>query len=196
MSSSPALKASNRLPHIAVARSPCSPLRREAKLRMRITPCLWFDHQAEEAARFYTGIFKDSKITAISRYPDAGRERHGKPPGSVMLVSFELNGQSFTALNGGPHFKFSEAISFQLDCATQEEVDYFWEKLSEGGDPAAQQCGWVRDKFGLSWQVVPKILPELLAADDTAATRRAFEALLQMKKLDIAALRRAFEGKP
>jgi predicted 3-demethylubiquinone-9 3-methyltransferase (glyoxalase superfamily) len=163
---------------------------------MRITPCLWFDDQAEEAANFYTGIFKDSKITAISRYPDAGQDRHGKPPGSVMLVSFELNGRSFTALNGGPHFNFSEAISFQIECATQEEVDYFWEKLSEGGDPAAQQCGWLRDKFGLSWQVVPEILPGMLTAGDTAAARRAFEALLQMKKLDIAALRRAFERQP
>jgi predicted 3-demethylubiquinone-9 3-methyltransferase (glyoxalase superfamily) len=161
---------------------------------MRITPCLWFDHQAEEAATFYTGIFKDSKITAISRYPDAGQDIHGKLPGSVMLVAFDLNGQPFTALNGGPHFKFSEAISFQIDCATQEDLDYFWGKLSEGGDPAAQQCGWLRDKFGLSWQVVPKILPELLNADDAAAARRAFQALLQMKKLDIAALRHAFEG--
>jgi len=163
---------------------------------MKITPCLWFDDQAEEAARFYTAIFKDSKITAISRYPDAGRDVHGKPPGTVMVAAFELDGQSFTALNGGPHFKLNEAVSFQVEGATQEEVDYFWEKLSDGGDPAARQCGWLKDKFGLSWQIVPKILPELLANADTASSQRAFEAMLRMKKLDIAALRRAFDGQP
>jgi len=163
---------------------------------MKITPCLWFDDQAEEAARFYTAIFKDSKITAISRYPDAGRDVHGKPPGTVMVAAFELDGQSFTALNGGPHFKLNEAVSFQVEGATQEEVDYFWEKLSDGGDPAARQCGWLKDKFGLSWQIVPKILPELLANADTASSQRAFEAMLRMKKLDIAALRRDFDGQP
>lgn len=163
-------------------------------MRMKISPCLWIDDQAEEAARFYTAIFKDSKITAITRYPDTGQEIHGKPPGSVLTVAFELSGQSFTALNGGPHFKFNEAISFQIECATQEEVDYYWEKLNEGGDPNAQQCGWLKDKFGLSWQVVPKILPELLNDRDTAKSTRAFQAMLQMKKLDIAALQRAFAG--
>jgi predicted 3-demethylubiquinone-9 3-methyltransferase (glyoxalase superfamily) len=161
---------------------------------MKITPCLWFDDQAEEAANFYIGIFKNSKITAISRYPDAGREIHGKPAGTVMVVAFELDGQPFTALNGGPQFKFDQAISFQIECATQEEVDYFWGKLSEGGDPAAQQCGWLKDKFGLSWQVVPKILPELLADSDTAKAQRTFEALLRMKKLDIPTLQSAFSS--
>ena len=160
----------------------------------RISPCLWFDDQGEAAARFYTGIFKNSKIVAISRYPDAGKEIHGKEPGSVMTVAFELNGQSFTALNGGPHFKFNEAVSFQIECETQEEVDYYWEKLSEGGDPNAQQCGWLKDKFGLSWQVVPKVLAKLVAEPDSAKSRRAFEAMLQMKKLDIAALERAAAG--
>jgi predicted 3-demethylubiquinone-9 3-methyltransferase (glyoxalase superfamily) len=159
-----------------------------------ITPCLWFDFQAEEAAKFYTAIFKNSKITTISRYGEAGKEIHGKKPGSVMVVAFELNGHSFTALNGGPHFKFNEAISFQIECATQEEVDYYWEKLSEDSDPKAQQCGWLKDKFGLSWQVVPQILPELISHPDTTKSQRAFHAMLQMKKLDIAALQRAFAG--
>ncbi len=163
-------------------------------MKTKISPCLWFDHQAEDAARFYTGIFKDSKITAISRYPEVGQEIHGKPPGSVLTVAFELNGQSFTALNGGPVFKFNEAVSFQIECETQEEVDYYWERLSEGGAPQAQQCGWLADKFGLSWQVVPKVLPEMLTDPDTAKSHRAFQAMLQMKKLDIAGLQRAFAG--
>ena len=163
-------------------------------MKTKISPCLWFDHQAEDAARFYTGIFKDSKITAISRYPEVGQEIHGKPPGSVLTVAFELNGQSFTALNGGPVFKFNEAVSFQIECETQEEVDYYWERLSEGGAPQAQQCGWLADKFGLSWQVVPKVLPEMLMDPDTAKSQRAFQAMLQMKKLDIAGLQRAFAG--
>ena len=160
----------------------------------KITPCLWFDHQAEDAALFYTAIFRNSKITAISRYPETGQEIHGKPAGSVMVVAFELEGQSFTALNGGPHFKFNEAVSLQIECETQEEVDHFWERLSEGGDPAAQQCGWLKDKFGLSWQVVPKVLPQLLADPDTAKSQRAFQAMLPMKKLDIAGLQNAFAG--
>ena len=161
---------------------------------MKISPCLWFDHQAEDATRFYTTIFKDSKIIAISRYPEVGQEIHGKPAGSVMTVSFELNGQRFTALNGGPIFKFNEAVSFQIECATQEEVDYYWERLSEGGDPQAQQCGWLKDKFGLSWQIVPKVLPELLNDPDTAKSQRAFQAMMQMKKLDIERLQCAFAG--
>jgi predicted 3-demethylubiquinone-9 3-methyltransferase (glyoxalase superfamily) len=163
-------------------------------IKSKISPCLWFDNQAEEAARFYTAIFKDSKITAVSRYPEAGQEIHGKPPGSVMTVAFELDGQSFTALNGGPIFKFNEAISLQIECETQGEVDYYWEKLSAGGPPEAQQCGWVKDQFGLSWQVVPKVLPELLTDPDTAKSQRAFQSMLQMKKLDIAGLQRAFAG--
>jgi predicted 3-demethylubiquinone-9 3-methyltransferase (glyoxalase superfamily) len=161
-------------------------------MHTKISPCLWFDHQAEDAARFYTAIFKDSKIVAISRYPEVGQEIHGKPPGSVMVVAFELNGQSFTALNGGPIFKFNEAVSFQIECATQEEVDYYWERLSEAGDPEAQQCGWLKDKFGLSWQIVPKVLSELLTNPDNAKSQRVFQAMLKMKKLDIKGLQRAF----
>lgn len=163
-------------------------------MKTKISPCLWFDTQAEEAARFYTGIFKDSKITATSYYPEAGQEIHGKPPGTVMVVAFELNGLSFTALNGGPMFKFSEAISLQVECADQDEVDYYWDKLSEGGNPDAQQCGWVADKFGLSWQVVPEILPSLMTHPDPAKSGRVMAALMQMKKLDIATLQQAFEG--
>jgi predicted 3-demethylubiquinone-9 3-methyltransferase (glyoxalase superfamily) len=160
----------------------------------RISPCLWFDQQAEDAAKFYTAIFKNSKITNISRYGEAGKEVHGKPPGSVLTVAFELDGHSFTALNGGPVFKFNEAISFQVNCATQEEVDNFWEKLSAGGDPKAQQCGWLKDKFGVSWQVVPTALVELLNDPDLEKSGRVMSAMLQMKKIDIAGLRRAHAG--
>ena len=160
----------------------------------KISPCLWFDDQAEEAARFYTGIFKNSKITAISRYPDSGQEIHGKPAGSVLTVEFELNGQSFTALNGGPHFKFNEAVSFQIECKTQEELDDYWEKLNQGGVPEAQQCGWLKDQFGLSWQVIPEGMAEMLNDPDPAKSRRAFQAMMGMKKLDIAELQRAFAG--
>jgi predicted 3-demethylubiquinone-9 3-methyltransferase (glyoxalase superfamily) len=160
----------------------------------KISPCLWFDHEAEEAARFYTTIFKDSKILAVSHYSEVGQEVHGKPAGSVMTVAFELNGQKFTALNGGPIFKLNEAVSFQVECATQEEVDYYWERLSEGGDPQAQQCGWLKDKFGLSWQIVPKVLPELINHPDTAKSQRAFQAMMQMEKLDIERLQHAFAG--
>jgi predicted 3-demethylubiquinone-9 3-methyltransferase (glyoxalase superfamily) len=159
-----------------------------------ITPCLWFDHQAEEAANFYVGIFKNSKITSISRFGEAGKEIHGKQPGSVMTVEFELNGQPFVGLNGGPIFKFTEAVSFQVFCDTQEEVDHYWNKLSAGGDPQAQQCGWVKDKFGLSWQVVPKAFMEMVKDPDPAKSQRTMKAMLQMKKLDIAELRRAHAG--
>jgi predicted 3-demethylubiquinone-9 3-methyltransferase (glyoxalase superfamily) len=159
-----------------------------------IVPCLWFDTQAEEAARFYTGIFKNSNIGTISRYSEVGHEVHGRDAGTVMTVEFELNGQKFTALNGGPHFRFNEAISFQVMCTDQEEVDYYWNKLSQGGDPNAQQCGWLKDKFGLSWQVVPTPLLEMLTDADRAKADRAMEAMLQMKKLDIAELERAYEG--
>jgi predicted 3-demethylubiquinone-9 3-methyltransferase (glyoxalase superfamily) len=153
---------------------------------------LWFDDQAEAAANFYTGIFRNSRIWKIARYGEAGREVHGKPPGSVLTVEFELDGQPFTALNGGPMFKFSEAISFQVDCKTQKEVDYFWEKLSEGGSTG--QCGWLKDKFGVSWQIVPTVLADLLSDPDPAKASRAMEAMLQMIKLDIAALRKAYAG--
>jgi predicted 3-demethylubiquinone-9 3-methyltransferase (glyoxalase superfamily) len=129
----------------------------------RITPCLWFDDQALPAAEFYTSIFKNSKIGTISRYGEAGREVHGKPAGSVMTVAFVLDGQAFTALNGGPVFRFTEAISLQIDCESQKEVDYYWDKLSEGGDDKAQQCGWLKDRYGLSWQVVPRALIELMS---------------------------------
>jgi predicted 3-demethylubiquinone-9 3-methyltransferase (glyoxalase superfamily) len=159
-----------------------------------IIPCLWFDTQAEEAARYYTGIFKNSKIGKISRYTEAGRDVHGQKAGTVMTVEFELNGQPFTALNGGPIFKFNEAISFQIMCQTQEELDHYWNKLSEGGDKNSQQCGWLKDKYGLSWQVVPTVLPELMSSPDKEKAGRTMEAMLQMKKLDIAELKRAFEG--
>jgi len=161
-----------------------------ANLR-KITPCLWFDSEAEDAAKFYTSIFKNSKIGKISRYGEAGKEVHGKPPGSVMTVEFELDGQPFTGLNGGPIFKFTEAISFQVDCKTQEEVDHYWDKLTEGGDENAQQCGWLKDRFGVSWQVVPSALAELLSDPDPIKSGRVMNAMLQMKKIDIAELRRA-----
>jgi predicted 3-demethylubiquinone-9 3-methyltransferase (glyoxalase superfamily) len=163
-------------------------------LAQPITPCLWFDKQAEEAARFYTGVFKNSNIGKISRYGEVGREVHGQAPGTVMTVEFELDGQPFTALNGGPLFKFTEATSFQIMCRTQDEVNHYWNKLSEGGDKNAQQCGWLKDKYGLSWQVVPTVLPELLTDPDKEKAGRAMQAMLQMKKLDIAELERAFEG--
>ena len=160
----------------------------------KITPCLWFDDQAEDAAKFYTGIFPNSRIVMISRYGEAGREIHGRPPGSVMTAAFELNGQGFTALNGGPIFKFNEAISLQVNCETKEEVDHYWRKLSEGGDPSAQQCGWLKDRYGVSWQVVPVALPRMLADPDPARSQRVMNALLQMKKLDIDGLERAYRG--
>jgi predicted 3-demethylubiquinone-9 3-methyltransferase (glyoxalase superfamily) len=161
----------------------------------RITTCLWFDTQAEDAAKYYTGIFKNSKINAVARYPNAGQEVHGKPAGSVMTVAFELDGHSFIGLNGGPAFKFTEAISIMVNCADQKEIDYYWEKLGAGGDPKAQQCGWLKDKFGLSWQVGPANMDELFAKGDPAGRERAMKALLEMKKLDIAALERARDGK-
>ena len=155
---------------------------------LRITPCLWFDDQAEEAARFYTGIFANSRILKISRYGEAGHEVHGRAAGTVMTVLFELDGQTFTALNGGPVFKFNEAISFQVDCATQEEVDDYWEKLSSGGDEKAQQCGWLKDRYGVSWQIVPSVLPGLFSDSDPEKADRVMTAMLKMKKIDIDAL--------
>ena len=160
----------------------------------RITPCLWFDNQGEEAAKFYTGIFRNSKIVSVARYGEAGREVHGKQPGTAMTVAFELDGQRFTALNGGPMFKFNEAISFQVDCETQEEVDYYWERQSEGGDKKAQQCGWLKDKYGASWQVGPRVLIEMMSDPDTEKSGRAMKAMLQMKKIDIGELKRAYAG--
>lgn len=160
----------------------------------QITPCLWFDDQAEDAATFYTGIFKRSRITSIARYGEAGQEIHGKPAGTVMTVAFELDGQPFTALNGGPVFQFNEAISFQINCDTQEDVDYYWEKLSEGGDERAQQCGWLKDKFGVSWQVIPVAMFELVNDPSSEKSQRATNAMLQMKKLDINELKRVYAG--
>jgi predicted 3-demethylubiquinone-9 3-methyltransferase (glyoxalase superfamily) len=165
------------------------------KISSNIVPCLWFDSQAEEAAKFYTGIFRDSRIMATSHYGEAGQEVHGQKPGTVMTVAFELEGQSFTALNGGPVFKFNEAISFQVMCENQEQVDHYWNKLSEGGDEKSQQCGWLKDRLGVSWQVVPRVLPELLMDPDPARAQRAMNAMLKMKKLDIAELKRASEGR-
>jgi predicted 3-demethylubiquinone-9 3-methyltransferase (glyoxalase superfamily) len=160
----------------------------------RIAPCLWFDSQAEEAAKFYVGIFKDSKITAISRYSKAGFEIHRRPEGSVMTVAFKLDGQPFTALNGGPIFKFNEAVSLQVYCATQKEIDYYWQRLGEGGDPRARQCGWLKDKFGLSWQVAPAGMEKMLKDHRSAKAQRVMAAVMQMKKFDLAALKRAYDG--
>jgi len=156
----------------------------------KITPFLWFDTQAEEAARFYVSIFKNSKIGKISRYGEGGPG----PAGSVMTVEFELDGQRFIALNGGPHFKFNEAISFSIDCKTQSEVDELWKKLSAGGQEV--QCGWLKDKYGLSWQVVPAILGEMLNDPDPAKAKRVMAALLKMKKIDIDELKKAYAHSP
>lgn len=160
----------------------------------RISPCLWFDDQAEEAAQYYVGVFKNSRITTITRYGTAGFEIHQRPAGSVMTVAFELDGQPFTALNGGPVFKFNEAISLQVFCADQGEIDYYSEKLSLGGDPNAQQCGWLKDKYGLSWQIVPANMDEMFKDVESAGSQRAMTALMQMKKIDIGALRVALDG--
>jgi predicted 3-demethylubiquinone-9 3-methyltransferase (glyoxalase superfamily) len=157
--------------------------------RHKIAPCLWFDSEAERAANHYVSVFKNSRLGRIARYGKEGFEVHGRPTGTVMTVEFELEGQPFVALNGGPHFKFDEAISFQVYCDTQEEIDYFWGKLGEGGNEGP--CGWLKDKFGLSWQVVPAILPELIGKGDNQKADRVMKALLQMKKLDIAALKAA-----
>jgi predicted 3-demethylubiquinone-9 3-methyltransferase (glyoxalase superfamily) len=158
----------------------------------KINPCLWFDTEAEEAARFYCSIFKNSKVGTISRYGNEGKEIHGKEAGSVMVVEFELDGERFAALNGGPQFKFSEAISFQIRCDDQKEVDYFWARLSDGGEEGP--CGWLKDRYGLSWNVVPKILFEMLTDPDQAKSGRVTKAYLQMTKFDIAALERAYAG--
>ena len=161
----------------------------------KITPCLWFDNQAEEAVKFYTSIFKKSKIRKTARYGEEGYEIHRRPAGTVMTIEFELNGQTFTALNGGPVFKFNEAISFQVNCKSQQELDYYWEKLSKGGDEKAQQCGWLKDKYGVSWQIVPTVLGEMLQGKDTERSSRVMKALLQMKKLDIKTLNQAYQKK-
>jgi len=158
----------------------------------KITPFLWFDDNAEEAANFYVSIFKNSKVGRISRYPESAEQAAGKPAGSVMTVEFQLDGQDFVGLNGGPHFKFTEAVSFVVNCETQEEVDEYWSKLSAGG--AESQCGWLKDKYGLSWQITPTVLTEMIQDKDAEKANRAMKAMLQMKKLDIATLKQAFEG--
>jgi predicted 3-demethylubiquinone-9 3-methyltransferase (glyoxalase superfamily) len=162
------------------------------KISQKIAPCLWFDDEAEEAVRFYLTIFENSNVRKVSRYGKAGHEFHQKPEGSVMAVAFELDGQPFTALNGGPIFRFNEAISLQVYCESQEEVDYYWKKLSEGGDDKAQQCGWLKDKYGVSWQVVPTVLPDLVGDPASAKSQRAMEAMLGMKKIVIEDLKRAY----
>jgi predicted 3-demethylubiquinone-9 3-methyltransferase (glyoxalase superfamily) len=160
----------------------------------KIVTCLWYDTQAEEAANFYCSIFKNSKVGEISRYSEVGKEYHGKEAGSVLTVNFELEGMPFTALNGGPIYKFTEAISLQVFCDDQVEVDHFWTKLAEGGDKSGQQCGWLKDKFGLSWQVVPKEFMEMLSDSKSGNPQKAMAAMFQMKKLDIAELRKAYKS--
>lgn len=161
----------------------------------KIIPCLWFDDKAEEAAKFYASVFKGSKVGDVTRYGKEGYEIHGREAGTVMTVEFEIEGQEFLGLNGGPIFKFNEAISFQVLCETQGEVDYYWQKLSEGGDEKAQQCGWLKDQYGVSWQIVPTILPKILKDKDTEKSQRVMKAMLQMHKLDIQTLIKAYEGK-
>lgn len=158
-----------------------------------ITPCLWFNNTAEEAVNLYLSVFNNARIKDVTRFTEAGQEIHQQKPGTVMTIDFELNGQPFTALNGGPLFKFTEAISLQVFCETQEELDRYWGQLTAGGDPEAQQCGWLKDKFGISWQLLPAILPELMKGDGARAAR-VMTALLQMKKLDIATLKQAAEA--
>ncbi len=158
----------------------------------KITPFLWFDNQAEEAVNFYVSIFKNSKIGSVSRYGDEGTEVSGKPKGTVMSVTFQLDGQEFTALNGGPQFSFTPAISFFVNCKTQEEVDELWEKLSEGGEKV--QCGWLKDKYGISWQIVPTILGKLLKDKDPEKSKRVMTVMLKMTKLDIDALKKAYNN--
>jgi predicted 3-demethylubiquinone-9 3-methyltransferase (glyoxalase superfamily) len=154
----------------------------------KITPFLWFDNQAEEAVNFYVSLFKNSKVLSCSRYGEAGPG----PKGTVMVCKFQLEGQEFLALNGGPHFKFTEAVSFVVNCETQPEIDALWQKLSEGGEEG--QCGWLKDKYGLSWQVVPPVLEQLMKDKDPRRSKRVMEAMLKMKKIEIAALRRAYDG--
>ncbi len=160
----------------------------------KIIPCLWFDDQAQDAAKFYASIFEDSKVGNLTHYGKEGFDIHHQPEGKVLTAEFRLDGIDFVGMNGGPQFKFSEAVSFQVMCETQDEVDYYWKRLSEGGDPNAQMCGWLKDKFGLSWQVVPSVLPKLLKDADRSRSERVMKALMQMKKLDIAELQRAYAG--
>jgi predicted 3-demethylubiquinone-9 3-methyltransferase (glyoxalase superfamily) len=160
--------------------------------KQRITNCLWYDSEAEEAAALYTSIFRNSKTGKVTRFTKAGFELHGKPEGSVMTVEFELDGQKFLALNGGPQFKFNEAMSLMVHCENQEEVDHYWNKLSEGGEEGP--CGWLKDKFGVSWQVIPEVFTRMMEDSDSEKTQRALEAMFEMKKFDIAKLEKAFSG--
>ncbi len=157
----------------------------------RISNCLWFDSEAEEAARFYVSLFPESRISRVTHYTEAGTETHGRPAGSVMTVEFDLAGRSFRALNGGPIFKFNEAVSIEVVCESQAEIDSYWSKLSAGGDPSGQACGWLKDRYGLSWQIVPKQLADLMSDEDSARASRVMTAMLKMKKLDLAELERA-----
>jgi predicted 3-demethylubiquinone-9 3-methyltransferase (glyoxalase superfamily) len=163
-----------------------------AFVKQKITPCLWFDTQAEEAATFYISVFPNSRINQISRYTEAGHDMHGKKAGSVLTVEFELDGQTFTALNGGPQFKFNEAVSFQIMCASQDEIDRYWSRLCDGGKESV--CGWLKDRYGLSWQVVPSELLHMLTDTDRVRADRVLTALMKMKKFDVAALKRAYAG--
>ena len=158
----------------------------------RISVCLWFDHRAEEAVNFYVSIFKNSRIGSVARYDDEGAKASGRPTGSVMTVAFELDGQAFVALNGGPLFKFTEAMSLVVNCETQNEVDHFWEKLSAGGQEV--QCGWLKDRFGVSWQIVPTVLPDMLRDKDSEKAKRVMTAMLKMKKISIEGLKKASMG--
>lgn len=160
----------------------------------KITPCLWFDTQAEDAAQFYCAIFPNSQILQISRYGEAGYEIHRKRAGSILTVTFDLDGQAFTALNGGPEFRFNPAISFQVACDNQPELDRYWDALSAGGEEQAQQCGWLQDRYGVWWQIIPTGLPAMMCDADSRKSERVMDALLQMKKLDIAKLQQAFDG--
>ena len=162
--------------------------------KQKIWPCLWFDGNGEEAARFYVSIFPDSRILDIGYYGKSGEDVHGQKPGSVMTVTFVLDGQHFMALNGGPQFKFNESLSFQVFCDTQAEIDRYWKALTAGGGQEGP-CGWLKDKFGLSWQIVPSIIPSMIASRDQSKTDRAMGAVMQMKKLDIARLEAAYEGR-
>lgn len=163
-------------------------------ITQKIVPNLWFEDQAEEAARYYVSIFKDASIGRITKYGKEGYDIHKQPEGKVMTVEFEIEGQKYLGLNGGPDFKFNESISFIVYCETQEEIDYYWNKLNQGGDPNAQQCGWLKDKFGLSWQIVPIQLDDWMASSDKEKAGRTMNAMLQMKKLDLSTLERAYNG--
>ncbi len=163
-----------------------------AAIKQRITPFLWFDSQAEAAAKLYISVFENSRIKRIARYGKAGRDVHGKEAGSVMTVEFEIDGQTFIALNGGPHVKFNEAISFQIVCESQDEIDHFWSRLSQDGQEGP--CGWLKDKYGVSWQVVPSVLPQMMTDADSSKTERVMNAFLKMKKFDVETLQRAYAG--